>query len=161
MKGAAALAELFTFLTGSVKGSAHTHPLWIRDFLFLLETLKQWFHTVDISWTQWHFATITLIYWQPIIATGTPELLDITKWCLARVKTHAHTDISKRHNIHDPWRPKVEVMGNGNIDMIRVSKLKHFIIWAHGEDIKATIGGMKLPLKPEESSRSVHNTHRV
>ncbi len=39
-EGAAVLGELFTFLTGSVKGP-HTRSLWIKDFLLLVETLKQ------------------------------------------------------------------------------------------------------------------------
>lgn len=46
-EGAAVLVELFTFLTGSVKG-LHTRSPWIKDFLLLLETLKQLFHTVEI-----------------------------------------------------------------------------------------------------------------
>lgn len=37
---AAVLKELFTFLTGSVKGP-HTNSVWIKVFLLLLETLKQ------------------------------------------------------------------------------------------------------------------------
>lgn len=73
-EGAAVLVELFTFLTGNVRGP-HTGSLWIKEFLLLLETFKIISHHEDLvnsvaQQQNWQYN------WQLITATGTSELHD-------------------------------------------------------------------------------------